>query len=159
MIEEIALVVGCDGEFAEVKAEQKSDCSSCGARDACGSAAVAEEMQNKGSTILRALNTIDARPGEHVVIGIEEKVLNEVSMAFYAVPLVSLILCAFLGQLFSQWTGIGSAEPLSALGGLLGLILGLLLLRRFVARTDSDQRYQITILRRADLSPFAVCTK
>lgn len=157
MIEEVALVTSIDGDYAEVRTEEKSACGSCGARDNCATATVAEAME-KPPMLRRALNPIGAKPGEKVVVGIEESALNNVSMFFYAVPIAGLILFALLGQFIAQWTGI-DGEPLSALGGLLGLVLGFFLLQRFVARVGDDQRYQVTVLRRADTSPISFCTK
>jgi sigma-E factor negative regulatory protein RseC len=158
MIEEMALVISIDGSYAEIRTEEKSACGSCEARNGCATAAVSEAME-KPPTLLRALNPIGARPGEKVVVGIEEAALNTVSMFFYAVPLAGLIIFALLGQFIAQWTGSDAGEPLSALGGVLGLVLGFVLLRRFIARVGDDQHYQVTVLRRADSPSVTFCAK
>lgn len=158
MIEEMAVVADCDGEYAAVKTEKKSACGSCGARDNCATATIAETLEQEPE-LLRAFNPIGAKPGDRVVIGIEEAALTKVSMAFYALPLASMIVCALLGQFISNWAGLNMGEPLSALGGLLGLVLGFLILQRFVARVSGDKSYEITVLRRADTSPISFCVE
>lgn len=158
MIEEVAVVANCEGEFAAVRTEKKSACGSCAAREGCATATMSEALE-KEPDLLRALNPIGAKPGDKVVIGIEEAALNKVSMAFYAMPLISMIVCALLGQFISQWADLGLGEPLSALGGLLGLILGFRLLQRFVSRVSGDRSYEVTVLRRADVSTVSFCAK
>lgn len=158
MIEETAVVTDCEGDYAAVRTEKKSACGSCEVREGCATATVAETME-KEPELLRALNPIGAKPGDRVVIGIEEAALTKVSMAFYALPLVSMIVCALLGQSISQWASLDMGEPLSAVGGLLGLVVGFLILQRFVARVSGDKSYEITVLRRADVSPISFCAK
>ena len=105
--------------------------------------------------MLRVLNPIGAQPGERVVVGFEEGALTKASLAFYAVPLAGFILFALLGQGIAQWLKI-SAEPVAVLGGILGLSLGLLWLRRFEAKVVHDKQYQAVVLRRAGESKIAV---
>ena len=157
MIEENAVVKLSEGEYAQVLTEQKSACNSCAAKDGCSTAAVAEAVESAPG-VLRARNPIGAKTGERVVIGIEEVALTKISMAFYALPLVCLILFALLGQFIAPLIG-ASAEPMSALGGLAGLIFGLWLLQRIVNRMGGNEHYEVTILRRAGGIPVTVCVK
>jgi len=157
MIEEAALILECDGDYAEVETMRLSTsaCNTCAAKPACDTAALKENTADAQDVVLRVLNPIDAQPGERVVIGFEEEALTKASMAFYVVPLVSFILFALLGQWFAMWLEI-SAEPVAVLGGIIGLVLGLLWLRRFAEKADKNEQYQAVILRRVDESKISV---
>lgn len=143
MIEETAVILECAGEYAQVQTERSSACGSCSSRSACETASLKEEADKAPDVVLQALNTVGAQPGERVVIGFEEEALTKASMAFYAVPLVSFILFALVGQ----W--LASSEAMAAVGGIAGLALGLLWLRYFSTKVSQDEHYQAVVLRRA----------
>ena len=143
MIEEAAVILECAGEHAQVQTERASACGSCSSRTACETASLKEEADRAPDVVLQVLNPIGAQPGERVVIGFEAGALTKASMAFYAVPLVSFILFAIVGQ----W--LTSSEGVAALGGVFGLVIGLLWLRYFSNRASGDEHYQAVVLRRA----------
>ncbi|VAX09931.1 hypothetical protein MNBD_GAMMA26-1469 [hydrothermal vent metagenome] len=151
MIEETALILRCDGNYAQAETERSSTsaCNTCSVKSACDTAALKEDVANNDTqdVVLRVLNPIDAQPGERVVIGFEEAALTKASMAFYVVPLGSFILCAMLGQWLAMWLDV-SAEPVAVLGGIAGLVLSLLWLRSFSAKADLNEQYQAVVLRR-----------
>ena len=151
MIEETALILECDGDYAQAETERSatSACNTCSSKSACDTAALKKESEiGTPDVILQVLNPIGAQPGERVVIGFEEVALTKASMAFYVAPLVSFILFALLGQWFATWLEI-SAEPVAVLGGVVGLVLSLLWLRSFAAKADLNEQYQAVVLRRA----------
>ena len=118
MIEQRARVVSVrDGE-ARIRTEAQTGCHSCGARSGCGSALIAQMFPARFNQQLK-LGTghlrVQPRPGDHVLIGIDEGYLQKVSLLLYAVPLLGLIGGALAGQLLT------GSEPASILGGLLGL--------------------------------------
>ena len=142
MIEETATILECAGEYAQAQTERSSACDSCSSKSACDTASLKEEAAKKPDAVLQVLNPINAQPGERVVIGFEDGVLTKASMAFYAVPLVSFILFALLGQ----W--LTSSEGMAALGGIAGLGVGLLWLRQFSSKANQDVQYQAVVIRR-----------
>ena len=148
MIEESARVVSVDGDLAEVETQRRNACGGCDAKAGCGSALLANVFGNRRSRI-RVLNPIQARPGDQVVIGLDEGPFLRAAFALYAVPLLTMIG----GALFGEWLGLRAAaedtELAGLLGGLLGLILGLGWLRRFARRTDRDARYRAVVLRKS----------
>ena len=148
MIEEQAVVVSCEGDYAEVETQRKSTCGDCSASGACGTAAVAQ-MFGKRKTLLKVANPIDAQPGDRVVLGIEDSMVTRASFVSYMLPVFALILTAILGRLGAAQLGATATEPYAVLGGLLGLIIGLFLVRGFSQRIGHDRRYQPVILRQA----------
>jgi sigma-E factor negative regulatory protein RseC len=147
MIEETAHVVEIEGEFAWVETQRQSSCGSCAANKGCGTATLSKVLGQK-RTRVRALNRAGAQAGDSVIVGIREDALVRGSLAVYAVPLLMMILGAFLGQAFGN-AQANPSEGLTILCGLLGLVAGLWWLRRFARRASSDPRYQPVVLRRA----------
>lgn len=147
MIEEQALVTGCDGEFAEVAPQSQAGCGSCGSRSACAAGSLAS-LFGKKPIVLRALNPIGASPGERVVVGLEAEMLSRGALAAYILPVATLIGGAMVGEGGGQWLGLAT-EPFAVVGGLLGLLGGLAWLGRFSRRVARDPRYQAVILRRS----------
>ncbi|MES9857192.1 MAG: SoxR reducing system RseC family protein [Sedimenticola sp.] len=149
MIEEQALVLSTDGEFATVETERKSTCGGCDGSTSCGVSAISKVFGRRRSSF-NVLNSISAAPGEQVVLGVAESALLKSSVIFYLVPLFSLFLFSLLGRWFATLLEFKSTEPMVIFSGLLGLLVGLLYLRFYAARISRDKAYQIVILRRAD---------
>lgn len=147
MIEETAIVTKCDGEFAWVEAQRQSTCSSCGANKACGTGVLSKVVGRKISR-MKALNPIDARPGETVVVGLNEAALLKGSLAVYLMPLLFMLAFAVTGKLLAAqmlWSG----EAPVVLFAVIGLGVAAIWLRRFTRRIEQDRRYQAVLLRRA----------
>jgi sigma-E factor negative regulatory protein RseC len=146
VIEESAVVVSCSGEFADVETERKSSCGGCSANVVCGTAALAKVFGRRRS-ILRVVNSINAKEGDRVVVGLPDGALARGSFVLYIVPVLTMIVGAILSDLFAEWQGLTTTEPFSIIGGLLGLIFGLFLASRFSSMVSSDQRYRVVMLR------------
>ncbi len=148
MIEETAIVVDIDGEFAWVETQRKTTCGACSANKGCGTATIGKIVGNKRSR-LKVLNNLNAKKGEHVVVGLKENALMAGSLAVYAVPLLMMFFFAIGGQFITSWLDIQYSEGLRivfALGGLLG---GFVWLSRFTRKIQKDPRYQAVVLRKA----------
>jgi sigma-E factor negative regulatory protein RseC len=149
MVEEIALVTSRSGEFAHIETLRNTGCGHCQAGSACGTSLLNRYFgQRKVS--FRALNPIDASPGDEVVVGLEESALTRASVMFYLLPVLLLIGFAVFGQWLAERLSFVSTEPASLFGGLLGLSIGL----AWARYSKHDNRYQVVILRPAN--PFKV---
>lgn len=147
MIEENALVVAVDGDFAEVETQRRTACGDCSAKSGCGSG-VFSSVFGKRRTRIRVLNRIQARPGEQVVIGLNEAPFLRAALALYATPLLAMIGGALLGEWLAQRSASASLELGSLLGGLLGLMAGFGWLSRFARRSQKDSDYRAVVLRK-----------
>ncbi|MEJ1296412.1 MAG: SoxR reducing system RseC family protein [Candidatus Sedimenticola sp. (ex Thyasira tokunagai)] len=148
MIEEQALVISTDGEFAIVETERKATCGGCAGSSTCGVSAISKVFGQRRSSF-KVLNGIGASPGEQVILGLAESTLLKSSVILYLVPLFSFFLFSLLGRWLATLLEFKSTEPMIIVSGLLGLLVGLLYLRYHAGSTRSDKRYQAVILRRA----------
>lgn len=153
MIEETALVTAVDGEYAHVESRRDTACGHCQAGSACATSLLSRFFGYRKVSV-KALNPIAARPGDEVIVGLEESALTRTSVRFYLLPVILLIGFAGCAQWLAEKLSFVATEPASVLGGLLGLSAGLAWARLHAVRSISDSRYRAVILRPAD--PFNI---
>ena len=148
MIEEVALVLNCDGEYADIETKPQSSCGGCSSNSVCGAGVFSKVFGNR-KTVVRVVNSIHAKPGDQVIIGLQESALSKVSLVFYMVPIISMLLLAVVGQESAIRLGYASYDLFAVLGGVVGFLVGLGLVRIFAKRVQGDSRYQPVLLRLA----------
>lgn len=149
MIEERGQIVSREGDYAWVETERQSACSSCSAKKGCGTGVLSKVYSNRFSRV-KALNHINAKPGEQVVIGLEEDALVRGSLVVYGLPLLTLILTALLGRAVAIEMGMQNDDGLIALFGIAGLFIGFFMVKIFNRKIAHDEHYQPIILRCCD---------
>jgi sigma-E factor negative regulatory protein RseC len=119
MLETPARVIDTQGDMARVEADYGGGCggSQC-ARGGCGAALLAQLFTRNPRARLTVLNPIGARPGERVVVGVEEGSVLAATLRVYLLPLVFLLAGALLSR------SLGGGDALAAAGALAGLVLG-----------------------------------
>ncbi len=146
MIEERAVVVALEGDFAWVATQRKSACDGCSVKKGCGTGALSKVVGKRANRI-RVLNRIGARVDEVVVVGIEESALVNGSLALYAVPIVTMLASA----LIAQWLlSTADGEGWVILSALAGFFAGFSWVKSFSRRVAYDERYQPIVLRLAN---------
>lgn len=154
MIEQSARVLLIDQDWVVVATEPQSSCSSCDARGGCGTSLVARLFPQRPEQQLRlSLQGIDPRPrpGDRVIVGIDEGYLHRSTLLLYAVPLVGLVGGAVAGSLIASLSASPlAAEPMSILFCLLGLSLGLAYTRKRSLETARDPGQVVRLLRVVD---------
>lgn len=153
MLEEQGRVIGVQAGFVWVETQRRSTCGACNLNGGCGTSVLSRVMGQR-RTRVRALDSLGARVGDEVVIGIEDTMLLRGSLAVYAVPLLGLLGGAVSGAAFAPHWG-WSAEGGSIVFGLTGLGLGILWLACYARRMQLDRRYQPVVLRRAGTIIFS----
>ncbi|GAA0849274.1 hypothetical protein GCM10009113_28600 [Marinobacter szutsaonensis] len=139
MITETGKVIAIKGDHAWVQTIRASACQSCSARSGCGQRALASVTGGRANQILVA-NSINARVGDEVTIGIEEQALLGASMLVYAIPLGAMVLGTIAGHNLS-----GGSDGGAMLGAAAGLAGGFFLARLFSGRRGG---YEPKLLRR-----------
>jgi len=146
VIEEAATVAAVQDGFAWVDTRRQSTCGSCAARKGCGTATIAKLFERRQRRV-RAIDSIGARVGDRVMIGLAEGALLQGSLAVYLVPIASMMLGAGVGELLAVNTGAQDPETVSVVMGIAGMAVGLAWVRMFARRIEADERYQPTVLR------------
>ncbi|PSF10661.1 sigma E positive regulator RseC/MucC [Marinobacter fuscus] len=139
MITETGRVVAEAGSSVWVQTIRTSACQSCAARSGCGQRVLAAASGGKANQVLIE-NTIGARVGDDVIIGLDEQALLRASVAVYGGPLVLMVAGSILMH------RVFGPQDIAAIGGALaGLGAGFLLVRRWQAR--AGERYKPRLLR------------
>jgi len=142
-------VVGVDDEYAIVETERRAACGSCHSAGSC-STTVLSGLFKRRRNQLRVLNTIQARPGQQVIVGLQETAFLKVSAAAYLIPLIGMLGLAIACQALAGQFSIATGELPAILGGLLGFMIGLFLFKRIVGHSSNDPANQAMILRQAN---------
>lgn len=147
MIEDIATVIKVDGENVVVESVRKSACSGCGAKDGCGTNVLATLFDKTSENPRLTLkNTVGAKEGEKVVIGVDERVVIKSSFFVYIVPVLSMIFFASIGVIIAKHIGLTSDNS-SMILGIFGLLLGFGWLFLYSKRLATEKQYQPVLLR------------
>ena len=148
MIEEQARVISCDGAYAVVETQRKTSCGACSMNKACGTGVLAKVFKDKMAR-LKVKNSIEAKVGEEVIVGVEEAAMLRGSFLVYMLPLLMLILFALLGEEIARQLLIVQVELVSICFALMGLFIALWWVRRHTSNNSGQNRYQAVILRRS----------
>jgi len=156
MIEEHAIVVDVDNDTAMLEIVRKTPCGLCGQTRGCGISLWGRLFGHR-SNIFKAVNQINAKAGDAVIVGIEEQALLFSSMLVYGIPLATLLVGALLaGVLVPSEL---HADRNAIIGAALGLVLGLFWVKVHSAGRGLDARYRPVILRAGDKSAIILKCK
>lgn len=125
MIIERGEVVELMDGLAVVVVSRSSACEGCGARGVCHTFGGDKDAK------VSVENTIEAKTGDMVEIGIDEASLVTASFIVYIVPVIALLMGAGAGQYISgvsEYINISEGGG-AAFGGLFAMIASLLLIR------------------------------
>ncbi len=146
MLEETVTVVAVQGDYLLAESQTRSSCSHCGSASSCSTSVIAKLFGEK-KNLLRLPNSLEARQGDRVVIGIPDDLLVRASLWAYLLPLLSMIIATLVGNQIGAGDG---AQVLFALAGLAG---GFILQRRYTQGEKSRQQFEPKLLRIAGIEP------
>lgn len=123
MIEEQAVITEQEGDRVTLEIERQTACSLCGQKRGCGNATWGKLLGHDQHRV-EVKNTLDAKVGDLVMVGLEEKVVLNAALFLYVLPLAVMLL----GALIAHWT---LATDLAVmLGSVVGLVVGFLVTKR-----------------------------
>lgn len=141
MIEQTGIVIDTDATSLWVETRAVSGCSSCSsAAGSCSTAAVSKLFAER-RVRLRLPNSLAARTGDRVVVGVPEAVLVRAALWAYLLPLLLLIGAAWTAQ------QLGGSELIQGSAALVGLVAGFIWLRRINWGTGGQDPIQPRLLR------------
>lgn len=118
-------------------------CRRCADGKGCGAGLWSGLSGRRSHRLPARVELPDIRPGDDVVLGIEEGALIQVAVYLYAVPLVCMLGCASAVHM------IAANEQWTVLSALVGLTAGFAVSRWLSSRAESESRYHPLIVGRA----------
>lgn len=122
MIEETVEVVAIDGNFLTLEAQRRSSCRSCSVQKGCGTSVLSGSLGKK-ATRFHIENTVGAKVGDYLVVGIPENSFLKGSLVVYLTPLIGLFTAALSAESLLQ--DVASRDLWVSLCGLAGLLAGI----------------------------------
>ncbi len=160
MIEEQVLVVAVEGDQLLLEAQVQSSCGGCAAKKGCGTALLSQVVGKK-FTQFKVKNTINARAGDRIIIGLPEQALLTGSLVMYLLPLLGMIVLALIADAILAADAV--ARDMSvALSAFSGFGLGMLMARFLLSSRQSHSAYTPVIIKKLAASPESLpvrCTE
>lgn len=135
MLRETGIVTKVEGDFAWVNTRSKLACSSCKVESSCGTSLLEKYLSDK-VFISKINNELSAKVGDQVVISIAESAVTKASFFVYSIPLLGLIIGAFLADWF--W----GVELYTIMGSLTGFLCALFVIQSYNQKITDDEHYQ-----------------
>lgn len=139
MLEQTGTVVEANDDWLWVETQARSACSQCGA-GSCSTSVIAKWFGVRRNR-LRLANSLRARPGQQVVVGISDRVLVAVSLRAYLVPVLGMLGAVSLAAV------VDAGEVIQALLALAGLLAGFALVGWLSGSGEAGARYSPQLLR------------
>jgi len=131
---EQGIIESTDNQRATVRIERTSACAHCDSRDAC-------RVMGGKAEVIEVPNPFNAKVGDRVEIGVPTGTYLKFTLMVYFLPVVALIIGAFLGKAWGP--SLGLASPLAdVFGGGLFMVLTFLVLKRFDQAVKKNKDYQ-----------------
>ena len=138
MIEETGVVTATKGITARVKVQKRGSCDGCAATGTC-------ETSDDGMEI-KALNPIQARPGQTVRVSIKPQSYLKGTMMIYGLPMTALIAGAIIGKNIGEkyFSGLDS-DMIAAIVGFAMLVITFLFAKNWSRKAETMTEYQPVI--------------
>ena len=146
MIEEQAQVVEMNGDQLVLQAQTQSSCGSCAASKGCGTSVLSKVVGRKFSRF-HANNSVDAKVGDTVIVGISEDALLRGSLVIYMIPIMGMLVFALVSEQLVDLLA-ENRDLLIAGSGVAGLVTGSLLSRWYFQRRVNVHRFRPVVLRK-----------
>ncbi len=127
MIEEEAIVIKASKENVTLEVVRSKPCGLCGQVRGCGNSIWGKIFSHRTGYI-ETRNHLNAKLGDVVILGIDETLMLKSSLMLYGVPLMLMFLGMVMGNTFAKET----TELYVLLGAVMGLFLGVVLIKRIV---------------------------
>ena len=139
MLEQEATVIEAGQHRLLVETIARSSCAHCSSNQ-CSTSVIAG-LFGLRRNLLQIENTLQAKPGDQVMIGIPDRVLVRASLWAYLLPLVTMLAAAITALAL----GLGSSSQ--ALFALAGLVSGLVCVNRATRSRQRRRSFDPVLLR------------
>ena len=146
MIEERARVIAVENNQLLLEAETRVACNACAAKQGCGTFVLSRWVGRK-LTRFQAQNTVNARVGDEVVVGLDEEAMLKGSVLVYLLPLLAMIGFALLADSLIS-VDVASRDLLVLISAVAGFALMLVVSRLMLSSGDNKTRLTPVVLRK-----------
>jgi sigma-E factor negative regulatory protein RseC len=146
MIEQQARVINVKGDQLELEAETYSSCNACDVKSGCGTSVLAKWVGKK-FTRFSVVNTVDAKVGDQVVVGMAERALVSGSLVIYLWPLLGMIVFALASDAVLLQDA-DYRDLIIALSGTVGFVFSLGLCRRYLEKGNFREHLTPVVIRK-----------
>jgi sigma-E factor negative regulatory protein RseC len=136
MQRELAKVSYIDGEYVFLKTSNMSACGECSSKTSCGSVKLFSPVVD--SEDIKIKNTLDLKAGDSVVLELAPSKLLQGTFLVYLFPLILMMIFAVLGKMIG-------GEGVSIIAGLVGLVISLFLVNKYLAKKTVSQQFTPSI--------------
>ena len=151
MIEETARVIAVENGQLLLEAQTRSACNACSAQKGCGTSVLSKWIGRR-FTRFQAPNTVNARVGDEVVVGLAEDAMLKGSVLVYLLPLLAMIVFALLADSLIP-AEFAPRDLLVLLSAIAGFSLMLLFSRLWLASGINRIRLTPAVLRKNIVGP------
>lgn len=147
MIEEFAVITKSNDGNATLEIERGTACGICGQKRGCGNATWGKLLGHQSQEFI-AENSINAKVGDTVVVGIDEKIMLGSVLFMYLLPLAAMAVAAVTADVLLDnqfYVALAAASGLVA-----GFYAARTLSERHLGQTGAGPRYYAKVLRHAD---------
>ena len=146
MIEETARVIAIENNQLLLEAETRAACNACAAKQGCGSSVLSKWIGRK-FTRFQVPNTVNARVGDQVVVGLAEEAMLKGSVFVYLLPLLAMIGSALLADGLIS-TDAASRDLWVVVSAVAGFVVMLFISRWFLSTSTNRSRLTPVVLRK-----------
>ena len=93
--EQEGIVIAIENGMAKVKTSRHSDCENCGS------------CPGNTAMVLDALNPVGAKPGQRVLVVVEEVSMLKSAFVVYMLPLIAIFGGAIVGGILAEFLAVG----------------------------------------------------
>ena len=146
MIEEKARVIAIENNQLLLEAETRAACNACAVKQGCGTSVLSKWVGRK-FTRFQVPNTVNARVGDEVVVGLAEEAMLKGSVLVYLLPLLVMIGSALLADGLIS-TDTASRDLLVLVSAVAGFVLMLFISRWFLSTNSYRSKLTPVVLRK-----------
>jgi sigma-E factor negative regulatory protein RseC len=146
MIEETARVIAIENGQLLLEAQTTAACNACAVKTGCGTSVLSKWVGRK-FTRFQAPNTVNARVGDEVVVGLAETAMLQGSVLVYLLPLLAMIGFALLADTLVS-PEIASRDLIVLVSAVAGFALTLILARRLLSSSNYTSKLSPVVLRK-----------
>ena len=146
MIEEHARVIAVQNGQLLLEAQTKASCSACAVKQGCGTSVISKWVGRK-FTRFQAPNTVNARVGDEVVVGLAEEAMLKGSVLVYLLPLLAMIGFALLADSLIA-ADTASRDLMVLIAAVAGFSLMLVISRLLLSSGSNSSKLTPVVLRK-----------